>query len=188
MFTSYIKEAFGKTQATFVYNGNGSFIIVVKDSDYITVEDILRLFSLRLDERDVHREVCIQYRVGIAEAIKEIHAKGQEATAKDKSKQTVLEIIVEFYARGFKFVPIDLYKSDSKKFQITPEGLLPPFSSLQGLGVNAAQSIVEGRKAGEFKTLEELKERTSLGRSLIDMLKENGVLDGIPETNQLTLF
>ncbi|MBR6542564.1 MAG: PolC-type DNA polymerase III [Anaerotignum sp.] len=122
------------------------------------------------------------------EAIKEIHAKGQEATAKDKSKQTVLEIIVEFYARGFKFVPIDLYKSDSKKFQITPEGLLPPFSSLQGLGVNAAQSIVEGRKAGEFKTLEELKERTSLGRSLIDMLKENGVLDGIPETNQLTLF
>ena len=122
------------------------------------------------------------------EAIKEIHAKGQEATAKDKSKQTVLEIVVEFYARGFKFVPIDLYKSDAKNFQITSEGLLPPFSSLQGLGVNAAQSIVEGRKDGEFKTLEELKERTSLGRSLIDMLKENGVLDGIPETNQLTLF
>ena len=122
------------------------------------------------------------------EAIKEIHAKGQEATAKDKSKQTVLEIIVEFYARGFKFAPIDLYRSDAKNFQITPEGLLPPFSSLQGLGVNAAQSIVEGRKDGEFKTLEELKERTSLGRSLIDMLKENGVLDGIPETNQLTLF
>ena len=122
------------------------------------------------------------------EAIKEIHAKGQEATAKDKSKQTVLEIIVEFYARGFKFVPIDLYQSDAKNFQITPDGLLPPFSSLQGLGVNAAQSIVEGRKDGEFKTLEELKERTSLGRSLIDILKENGVLYGIPETNQLKLF
>jgi len=122
------------------------------------------------------------------EALKEIHAKGQEATAKDKSKQTVLEIIIEFYARGFKFAPIDLYRSDAKNFQITPDGLLPPFSSLQGLGVNAAQSIVEGRKDGEFKTLEELKERTSLGRSLIDMLKENGVLDGIPETNQLTLF
>ncbi|MDO4531066.1 MAG: PolC-type DNA polymerase III, partial [Bacillota bacterium] len=122
------------------------------------------------------------------EAIKEIHAKGQEATAKDKSKQTVLEIVVEFYARGFRFVPIDLYRSDARNFQITEEGLLPPFSSLQGLGVNAAQSIVEGRKDGEFHTIEELKERTSLGRSLIDMLKENGVLDGIPETNQLTLF
>ncbi len=122
------------------------------------------------------------------EAIREIHAKGQEATAKDKNKQTVLEIVVEFYARGFKFLPIDLYQSDSRKFQITPEGLLPPFSSLQGFGTNAAQSVVDGRAKGEFRTIEELKERTSLGRSLIDLLKENGVLDGMPETNQLTLF
>lgn len=122
------------------------------------------------------------------DAIKEIQAKGQEATAKDKNKQTVLEIVVEFYARGFQFCPIDLYRSDAKNFIPTEDGLLPPFSSLQGLGVNAAQSIVEGRKDGEFNTLEELKERTTLGRSLIDLLKENGILDGIPETNQLCLF
>lgn len=121
-------------------------------------------------------------------AMREIHAKGMEATAKDKAKMTVLELIVEFYARGFKFLPIDLYKSDSRKFIVTEEGLIPPFNSLQGLGANAAQSIVDGRAAGEFHTIEELKERTSLGRSLIDLLKENGVLNGIPETNQLSLF
>ena len=121
-------------------------------------------------------------------AMREIHAKAMEATAKDKAKMTVLELIVEFYARGFKFLPIDLYKSDSKKFIVTEEGLIPPFNSLQGLGTNAAQSIVDGREAGEFHTIEELKERTSLGRSLIDLLKENGVLNGIPETNQLSLF
>ena len=121
-------------------------------------------------------------------AIKEIHAKGMDATAKDKAKQTVLEIVVEFYARGFQFLPMDLYRSDAKKFIVTPEGLIPPFNSLQGLGTNAAQSIVDGRRDGEFRTIEELKERTSLGRSLIDLLKENGVLQGIPETNQLTLF
>lgn len=121
-------------------------------------------------------------------AMREIHAKGMEATAKDKAKMTVLELIVEFYARGFKFLPIDLYKSDSRKFIVTEEGLIPPFNSLQGLGTNAAQSIVDGREAGEFHTIEELKERTSLGRSLIDLLKENGVLNGIPETNQLSLF
>ena len=132
---------------------------------------------------------CMCQGIDVArDAILEIQAKGQEATAKDKNKQTVLEIVVEFYARGFKFCPIDLYRSDAKNFLPTEEGLLPPFSSLQGLGVNAAQSIVEGRKDGEFNTLEELKERTSLGRSLIDLLKENGVLDGIPETNQLCLF
>ncbi|HBF66693.1 MAG TPA: DNA polymerase III subunit alpha, partial [Clostridium sp.] len=122
------------------------------------------------------------------EAIKEIQAKGMEATAKDKNKMTVLEIIVEFYARGFHFLPIDLYKSDSKKFIITEDGMIPPFNSLQGLGTTAAESIVEGRKEGEFHTLEELKNRTTLGRSLIDLLKENGVLNGIPETNQLSLF
>ena len=132
---------------------------------------------------------CMCQGIDVArDAIREIQAKRQEATAKDKNKQTVLEIVVEFYARGFKFCPIDLYRSDAKNFLPTEEGLLPPFSSLQGLGVNAAQSIVEGRKDGEFNTLEELKERTSLGRSLIDLLKENGVLDGIPETNQLCLF
>ena len=132
---------------------------------------------------------CMCQGIDVArDAIREIQAKGQEATAKDKNKQTVLEIVVEFYARGFKFCPIDLYRSDAKNFLPTEEGLLPPFSSLQVLGVNAAQSIVEGRKDGEFNTLEELKERTSLGRSLIDLLKENGVLDGIPETNQLCLF
>ena len=132
---------------------------------------------------------CMCQGIDVArDAIREIQAKGQEATAKDKNKQTVLEIVVEFYARGFKFCPIDLYRSDAKNFLPTEEGLLPPFSSLQGLGVNAAQSIVEGGKDGEFNTLEELKERTSLGRSLIDLLKENGVLDGIPETNQLCLF
>lgn len=87
LFTAYLKEAFGKTNAEFIYNGNGSFIIVVKDSDYITVEDILRLFSLRLDERDVHREVRIQYRVGIAEAIKEIQTARKLLSAAIQSKK-----------------------------------------------------------------------------------------------------
>ena len=67
MFTSYLKEAFGKTDAVFVYNGNGSFIIMADHSDYITVEDILRLFGLRLDEREDYKNIRIEYKVGIAE-------------------------------------------------------------------------------------------------------------------------
>lgn len=121
-------------------------------------------------------------------AIQEINAKGKEATTKEKNKLTVLEIIVEYYARGFHFDPIDLYESDARKFRIVPGGLQPPFNSLQGLGVTAAQSIVEGRKEGEFNTIEEFKNRTSVGKTLIELLKENQVLKGIPETNQLTLF
>ena len=71
LFTQYLKESFGKTNAEFIYNGNGSFIILAEDSDYITIEDVLRLFGLRLDERDEHRNIEIQYKVGIAETFKD---------------------------------------------------------------------------------------------------------------------
>lgn len=121
-------------------------------------------------------------------AAHEISSKGLEATTKEKNKLTVLEIVIEYYERGFHFDRIDLYKSDAKKFLMTTGGLLPPFNSLQGLGINAAQSIVDGRADGEFKTIEEFRRRTSVGKTLIELLKENQVLKGIPETNQLTLF
>lgn len=71
MFTNYIKEMFGKSKTEYIYNGNGSFIILTEEADYITVEDIMRLFRLRLDEREEHKDVTIEYRIGIAETIKE---------------------------------------------------------------------------------------------------------------------
>ena len=71
MFTLYLKEAFGKTDAEYIYNGNGSFAVLVNNSDYITVEDIIGLFKLRLDDRDEYRKVVIEYKIGIAETFKE---------------------------------------------------------------------------------------------------------------------
>lgn len=71
MFTTYIKEAFGKANTEYIYNGNGSFVMLTEESDYITVEDIMRLFRLRLDEREEQREIVIEYKIGIAETIKE---------------------------------------------------------------------------------------------------------------------
>ena len=71
MFTSYLKETFGKSNTEFIYNGNGSFVMLTENSDYITVEDIMRLFRLRLDEREEHKDVVIEYKIGIAETFKE---------------------------------------------------------------------------------------------------------------------
>lgn len=71
LFTRYLKETFGKSDADFIYNGNGSFVILAKHSDYITVEDIMRLFGLRLDEREEYGDMRIEYKVGIAETFKE---------------------------------------------------------------------------------------------------------------------
>ena len=70
-FTSCIKEVFGKSKTEYVYNGNGSFVMLTEEVDYITVEDIMRLFRLRLDERDEYRDVVIEYKIGISETFKE---------------------------------------------------------------------------------------------------------------------
>lgn len=71
MFTRYIKEVYGKSDTEYVYNGNGSFVMLTKESDFITVEDMMKLFRLRLDEREEYREVVIEYRIGISETFKE---------------------------------------------------------------------------------------------------------------------
>lgn len=71
MFTEYVKEAFGKSKTEYIYNGKGSFIFLTENSDYITVEDIMGLFRLRLDEREELRNVIIEYKIGIAETFKE---------------------------------------------------------------------------------------------------------------------
>ena len=71
LFTTYIKENFGKSKTQYIYNGNGSFIMLTEEADYITVEDIMRLFRQRIDERDEHREITIEYKIGIAETFKE---------------------------------------------------------------------------------------------------------------------
>lgn len=71
LFTRYLKEAFGKSKTEYIYNDNGCFVMLSEDSDLITVEDIMRLFRLRLDERDEYSEIVIEYKIGIAETFKE---------------------------------------------------------------------------------------------------------------------
>lgn len=124
----------------------------------------------------------------VLDKMKEIDALGKAATANDKSMHTVLELVYEMYMRGFKFVPIDLYKADATQFLITDDGLMAPFDVLPNLSRETAPVIVEARKDGEFTTIENFRERTGLGKTVTQMLKDNGILDGIPETNQMCLF
>ena len=148
-------------------------------------------FTVRASDDFDYLSMCRGIEVAKS-SIKKINDKEQDITTKDKNKLIVLEIVVEFYARGFEFLPIDLYKSDATKFLIDDKDnkkLIPPFNSLQGLGITAAQGIVNGRKnIKEFTTIEDFKEKTSVGKSLIELLKENNILKDLPETNQLTLF
>lgn len=114
--------------------------------------------------------------------------KAYEATPKEKSLVTLLEIVIEAMVRGVRFLPVHLYKSAAQSFLIEGDALRPPFASLQGVGTSAATSIVQAREAGEFISVEDLRQRSGITKAVVDTLRLHGCLDGLPETNQLTLF
>lgn len=120
--------------------------------------------------------------------MREIEMLGMEAKKTDQDMYETLEIVNEMYARGLKFLPINLYESDSTKFLMKDEGILPPLNSLPGFGTVAADSVVNARKDGEFSSIQDLKIRAKLGKIAIEVLQNSGCLKGMSESNQISLF
>lgn len=143
-------------------------------------------FTVRADDFDA--ELILQGPKKIKEVIEEINKKEKNATPKEKNLLTILEVANEMYMRGIQFLPIDLYKSHYKKFIITKDGILPPLNALPGLGLAAAQSIYNERQKGKFTSIEDLRMRTKVTKNVIEILRQNGVLNGLQETNQISLF
>ncbi len=143
-------------------------------------------FTVRADEFDADLMTHGQARV--KNKIKELEQRGNNVTQKEKNVLTILEVANEMYARGIKFLPVDLYKSDAAKFQIVSGGIRPPLNALQGLGLAAAQNIVEARKTGEFISLEELRIKAKISKAIIEILQQSGCLDGLPQSSQISLF
>ena len=126
----------------------------------------------------------------LRQKLKDMYALDQEkkTTQKDKDAITAMEMVQEMMARGYYFLPADLYKSDVVNF--IPEGekgLRVPFTALGGLGEAVAQSIVEARSI-PFISVEDLKNRGKVSTAVLDLLREHGCLKDLPETSQVTLF
>ncbi len=131
-------------------------------------------------------EIVMRGRGFVLNTIKEIEKKGNEATQKEKEMVSSLQLANECLARGIKFLPIDLYKSDSHAFLPENGAIRMPFSSLSGLGEAAADKIIEARADGQFLSKEDLIARTGISKSVIEILSGAGVLDSLSETNQIT--
>ena len=113
----------------------------------------------------------------------------EDATAKDQDLLTTLEVVYEYYLRGFEFLPIDIYKSHATKFLIEDGKLLPPFVSISGLGESAAWDIMEGRKNCQFLSIEEFSAACpKVSKTHIQMLKNAGAFGDLPDVNQVSLF
>jgi len=119
---------------------------------------------------------------------KELEEKGNKLSVKEKGILSNLELVLEAMARGIKFTIVDLYSSDTFMFKITDQGLLPPLISLEGLGNSAAASIAATREEGVFASIEDLINRTRISKTVIENMQQQGTLDGLPKSNQLSLF
>lgn len=122
------------------------------------------------------------------DTIRQIKAKGYGATAKEKNMITILEVVVEMYARGIRFLNIDVYHSDAVKFTIEENNIRPPLNSLQGLGDTAAFRIAEARADGIFISQENLKQRTGISKAIVDNLISSNAISALPESSQITFY
>ena len=144
-------------------------------------------FSIRAAD-DFDSEIMCFGKEKVKNKMKEIDLLGNNATQKDKTMYPVLELVLEMYERGIEFLPIDLYKSHSTKFLVEEDGIRPPLNSIAGLGTVAAQGIEQARKEGKFMSIDDLKVRAKVGNSVTDLLKKLGCLEGMSQSNQISLF
>ncbi|HWR59983.1 MAG TPA: PolC-type DNA polymerase III [Clostridia bacterium] len=143
-------------------------------------------FTVKLDDFDA--DLVVKGKDSVKAKWIEIDRLGNNATTKEKNLMTVLEVAYEMYLRDIRLLPVDLYKSAADKFLVTGEGILPPLGSLQGLGASAAQNIVSTRQESGFISMDDLRERAKVSKTVIEIMKNHGCLDGLPESNQLSLF
>lgn len=155
---------------------------------YYPVEFYSAYFTVRGGAIDA--VAAVQGKDAVKKKMEEIKAKGNDATAKEESQYVVLQIVIEMLARGYEFLPVDLYKSDYRLYRIEDGKIRLPFSAIDGIGETAAIAIakaVENNPDG-FIASDDLANEPGVGKSVVDALRNAGALGDLPETTQITLF
>ena len=120
--------------------------------------------------------------------IKDYEKRKDTLTKKEQDTVKDMRIVQEMYARGFTFLPLDVYTAKARYFQIIDEKLMPALNTIEGLGDKAAEAIEDAAKQGAFLSKDDFRQRTKVSKTVIDLMSDLGLLEGLPETNQLSLF
>ena len=112
----------------------------------------------------------------------------EKPSARDKATATILEVVNEMYARGIEFTPLDIYKSHPTKYLNIDGKILPALNSVAGLGDKVANAIAEARKDGPFFSIDEFKQRTGASEAHIELFKQFGCFNCIPQSAQVSIF
>ena len=114
--------------------------------------------------------------------------RSSSLTNKEQDEMKDMHIVQEMYARGFEFMPIDIYKAKATKFQIIDGKLMPPFSTIDGMGDKAAEAVEVAAKDGPYLSRDDFRQRTKASKTVIDTMNDLGLFGELPESNQLSLF
>ncbi len=120
--------------------------------------------------------------------IRDYKKRSDSLTNKEQDTLRDMRLVQEMYARGFEFLPIDLYHSKATKFQIVDGKLLPPFSSIEGMGDKAADAVEIAAMEGAFISKDDFRQRTKVSKTVIDKMDDFGIFGDLPESNQLSIF
>ena len=120
--------------------------------------------------------------------MKDYESRMNELSKKEQDEYRDMKVVREMYERGFSFLPIDIYRAQATRFQVIDGKLMPSLSSIDGMGDKAAEGIVDAVKDGKFLSKQDFRERAKVSKTLTDLLSDLGILKGLPETNQLSLF
>ena len=124
----------------------------------------------------------LEYFMDDYEKRKDTLSKKEQDTYRD------MKIVQEMYARGFEFVPIDLYKANAHTFQIMDDRLMPALDTIEGLGDRAADAVVLAAEEGEFLSKDDFRNRTKVSKTVIDLMDDLGLFGDLPDSNQMSLF
>ncbi|MCM1246370.1 MAG: PolC-type DNA polymerase III [Roseburia sp.] len=143
-------------------------------------------FSIRAKAFDY--ELMCQGKEKLEALMRDYKRRSNELSKKEQDSLGDMKIVQEMYARGFEFMPIDIFRAKAADFQIIDGKLMPSLSSIDGMGGKAADGVVEAVKDGPFSSRENFKERCKIPGTVVDKMAEMGLLGELPETDQMSIL
>ena len=143
-------------------------------------------FGIRADAFSY--EIMCQGKEKLQYYIDDYTRRSDSLSKKEQDTMKDMHIVQEMYARGYEFMPIDIYRAKATKFSIVDGKLMPPFSSIDGMGEKAAEAVEEAAKDGPYLSKDDFRNRTKASKTVVDYMAELGLLGDLPESNQLSLF